>query len=150
MRAITHSAEETVSLGVKFSSILKDKDVILLEGELGAGKTTFVQGVMQGLGYKHKVTSPSFTLMRLYRVKPACICHVDLYRLGADDIFSLGIEDWLGVCGHIALIEWGGKIAHLLKEYITVSFKFNSQEKRLVTFSFKNSPGRKKNEFIGA
>ena len=104
------SANQTINFGKLFSRILKGPDVIILEGALGGGKTTFTRGILAGLGYKKRVLSPSFTLLRQYDLKKVSIYHLDLYRLEPSDIFDLGIYDFLYSEGIITLIEWGNKI----------------------------------------
>ncbi len=76
----TRSSEETEQLGAEFAATLQAGDVVLLEGELGAGKTTFVRGACRALGVRTVVTSPTFTIGQLYPA-PVTVAHVDLYRL---------------------------------------------------------------------
>jgi len=139
----TYSAEETVNLGRKFSHNLKAKDVVVLEGALGGGKTTFIKGVLRGLGVKAKVLSPTFTLIREYPNKKLHVYHMDLYRIKEKSIFELGVEDFLYAKSTIALIEWGEKIESCLSSYIKVEFSMLSENKRRIKFSSKGYPGRK-------
>lgn len=142
MKVITHSSEETSALGAKFFHTLKERDVIILEGALGGGKTTFVRGVLKGLGLRSRVLSPSFTLLRQYKKKMAHICHVDLYRINVEDINSLGLEDYLYGPSTITFIEWGEKIQNYLPQYIKIKFFFLSAQRRAIVFSMKGYPGR--------
>lgn len=143
----TNSAQETINLGVKFAGSLREKDVVLMEGDLGGGKTTFIKGVLKGLGSKEKILSPSFTLIREYKTKMGIVYHMDLYRLDkVGDIFEMGIEDCLYVSGGISLIEWGERIEDFLPEYSKINFTFIDNNRRGIEFSCK---GRVKNyEFI--
>ncbi len=103
----SHSAAETEALGGRLASELGAGDVVLVEGELGAGKTTFVRGACRALGVTGPVTSPTFTIGHRYRADGrAFVAHVDLYRLGslADEDPDL-LADYTGP-GTIAFVEW--------------------------------------------
>jgi len=93
----TKSAEETKATGERFSADLKPGDIVALSGELGAGKTTFIQGLAKGLGVKERVLSPTFIIMRKYTTpKEFDFYHVDLYRLEGDmknEIENLGLAE---------------------------------------------------------
>ncbi len=109
MRMESHSAEETQALGERFGQSLQPGDIVFLFGGLGAGKTTFVQGIARALGYNDFIRSPTFTLVNEYAGKMP-IYHIDLYRL--DDIQAiraLGIEEYLYGEG-VTLIEWAEKL----------------------------------------
>jgi tRNA threonylcarbamoyl adenosine modification protein YjeE len=91
----TASAEETQALAARLEGELPDGAVLCLHGELGAGKTCFVQGLARALGVRRPVGSPTFTLINEYRGKRG-LAHIDLYRLrGAADAFGLGVEEYL-------------------------------------------------------
>jgi tRNA threonylcarbamoyladenosine biosynthesis protein TsaE len=98
------SAEAMQQLGMKIASFLTKGDIVYLEGELGAGKTTLVRGIAQGMGYPGKVTSPTFTIMNIYPARLE-IYHFDFYRLEQGDLSDLGLDDYLAAEG-VALIEW--------------------------------------------
>ncbi len=104
MKRLIYSEEEMNRLGILIAQHLKGDEIIYLSGELGAGKTTLVRGIMRGLDYGGKVTSPTFTLMNLYSSRPP-VFHFDFYRLGAGEIEELGLQDYLGRDG-ISMIEW--------------------------------------------
>ncbi len=90
-----HSADETRELGSALAGLLRPGDVVLLVGELGAGKTCFAQGVAHGLEVREQVTSPTFTLIREYRGRLP-LYHLDAYRLeGAADLFAIGADEYL-------------------------------------------------------
>lgn len=141
----TYSARETIELGKRFSSFLQEKDVVVLEGTLGGGKTTFIKGIVKGLGCRQKVLSPSFTLLRCYTSKKFDIYHLDLYRLETQpDLAALGMEDFLYACSSLTLIEWGEKSEHLLPKYIKIIFSYAGENSRTIAFSYK---GYGKREF---
>ena len=108
---VTHSPEETVRLGREIASHLQPPCLALLEGDLGAGKTTLVKGIVAGLGVasEDEVTSPSFTLVHEYGTN---VFHADLYRIeGARDLSTLGLEDLTREPSTL-LVEWGEKLGH--------------------------------------
>jgi tRNA threonylcarbamoyladenosine biosynthesis protein TsaE len=109
----TASAEETRDLATSIASILRPGDVISLTGDLGAGKTTFVQGAARGLGAVDPVLSPTFTLVRQY-AGPVPIYHLDVYRLERmQDVIDLGFEEMTDANG-VVFVEWGDAIEALL------------------------------------
>jgi len=137
------SAKDTISLGQAFSKSLKNKDVVVLEGALGGGKTTFVKGVLKGLGSRVRVLSPSFTLLRQYALGKKVVYHLDLYRLKSSDIFDLGVDDFLYSPDTIALIEWGDRIEKRLDKYIKIVFEFCGENIRRLEFSTKGYSGKR-------
>jgi tRNA threonylcarbamoyladenosine biosynthesis protein TsaE len=109
----TYSAEETRIVGASLAPVLLPGDVISLSGDLGAGKTAFVQGVAIALGVETRVTSPSFTIVHEYEGRFP-ILHLDVYRLNSfQEVIDLGFEEYLDPEA-IVLIEWGEAIAPML------------------------------------
>lgn len=111
LERVTHSPEETVDLGRELAKVFQPPCLVLLEGELGAGKTTLVKGVAEGLGVarQDEVTSPTFTLVHEYG-DARKVYHVDLYRMeGQRDIASLGLEDALSQ-NSTMMVEWGERL----------------------------------------
>ena len=101
----SHSPEETATLAERLGRAVERGVVLLLEGELGAGKTTFVQGIARGMGLTDYVRSPSFVLVHEYRNGPLPLFHADFFRLsGAEEALDLGLED-LAAPG-VLVIEW--------------------------------------------
>ncbi len=99
----------TQRFGAWLAARLRGGDVVVLRGDLGAGKTSLVQGIAQGLGVAHDVTSPTFALMQIHATADtACdLVHADLYRLGsAEDIEAIGLLDCLGADDAVCCIEW--------------------------------------------
>jgi tRNA threonylcarbamoyladenosine biosynthesis protein TsaE len=109
---ISHSPEETESLGAQFGRAAQSGLVIALSGELGAGKTQFVKGLARGLGISTRVHSPTFTLVNEYGGGRLKLFHLDLYRLETpEQILSAGIEEFLQPDG-VSVIEWAERIAN--------------------------------------
>lgn len=103
---VTNSASETRELGKRLAEKLMAGDVVLLEGELGAGKSELARGVARGLGVEETVTSPSFTILNVYESGRTPLYHFDWYRLESDEeLYELGMDEYLGGDG-IALVEW--------------------------------------------
>jgi len=105
--------EETKDFGIKLGNILKSGDIVCLNGDLGAGKTTLTKSIGLGLGVTDYITSPTFTLINQYNGRLA-VYHFDVYRLeNADELYDLGFDEYFygkGVC----IIEWAEKIEKLL------------------------------------
>ncbi len=111
------SEDETLDLGRGLGRVLKGGELILLEGDLGYGKTVFARGVAQALGVPpEEVSSPSFTLVHEYRGGRLPLFHIDLYRLDTpdEDVGALGIEEILAA-GGVVLVEWGEKLPPFLR-----------------------------------
>jgi tRNA threonylcarbamoyladenosine biosynthesis protein TsaE len=109
----TETAEDTRAVGEALSRLLMPRDAIALTGELGAGKTTLVQGIARGLGVQEHVVSPTFTLVREYRGR-LDLTHVDVYRLQREqDVLDLGLEE-IGEGEAVLVVEWGDAVAALL------------------------------------
>lgn len=108
------TSEDTRAIGKALAEVLGSGDVVVLTGELGAGKTTLVRGVAEGLGAEEHVASPTFTLVREYVTGRVPVAHVDVYRLTrVQDVVDLGLEELSdGVA--VLLIEWGDAIEELL------------------------------------
>lgn len=113
----THSAEETIAFGRKLASELSP-GIVLLRGDLGAGKTTLVKGIAEGFdaALAQDVTSPTFTLIHEYRSPRATLYHIDLYRIDTErELDTLGLDDLLAP-NSILLVEWGEKFARLQRD----------------------------------
>lgn len=110
------SATETQALAKRLAGEIPDGAIVCLHGNLGTGKTCFVQGLARGLGIRRAVGSPTFTLVNEYRGTRG-LAHIDLYRIrGAADAFSLGLEDYLQYFPGVVAIEWAERAAELLPE----------------------------------
>jgi len=108
------TAEDTRAIGGVLAELLRAGDVVALTGELGAGKTTFVQGVARALEYAGPVASPTFTLVREYRTPSLRIVHADVYRLDrVQEVLDLGLQEVLDEDG-VLFVEWGDAVAEIL------------------------------------
>lgn len=111
MKYVTNSAEETIEIGKSFAEKLNKGAVVLLSGEMGAGKTVFVKGMAQGLGIKSLITSPTYAYMNDY---DGILYHYDCYRLtSGEDAESLGLTDYF-YAGGICVVEWSENIADVI------------------------------------
>jgi tRNA threonylcarbamoyladenosine biosynthesis protein TsaE len=115
---LTNSAEETIAYGRALAADLSPPLLVLLRGDLGAGKTTLVKGIAEGFGaaLADDVTSPTFTLVHEYRSPRAVLYHIDLYRLDTErELDTLALDD-LRAPDSILLVEWGEKFSRLARE----------------------------------
>ncbi|MDQ0856601.1 tRNA (adenosine(37)-N6)-threonylcarbamoyltransferase complex ATPase subunit type 1 TsaE [Bacillus sp. V2I10] len=108
----TNSPDETTKLAVRLGELVKPGDVITLEGDLGAGKTTFTKGLAKGMGIRKNVNSPTFTIMKEYRDGRLPLYHMDVYRM-EDSHEDLGFEEFFEGDG-VTVVEW----AHLIQEQL--------------------------------
>ena len=137
MNYLTKSAKQTIALGKKIATTLRGGEVFGLSGDLGAGKTTLVKGIALGLGVKKPITSPTFVLMKVYRVTNRPIkklVHIDCYRLkGSGELTAIGAPEYFGQKDTVVLIEWPEKIKNILpKKILNVKLKLgkkNNQRK---------------------
>ena len=116
---ITRSAEETIALGRELAAKLRDLRMVILHGDLGAGKTTLVKGVAEGLdaASQDDVTSPTFTLIHEYRGPEVTLYHVDLYRIETErELATLGLDELFASDVSLTVIEWGEKFPRLVAE----------------------------------
>jgi tRNA threonylcarbamoyladenosine biosynthesis protein TsaE len=140
MKVITKSDKETISFAKKFVNKLKGGEVIGLIGELGAGKTVFTKGVAQGLGIKNTVNSPTFVLMKIYKVTNhktvKQLCHIDAYRINNPvDLTVIGIEEYFNRPDTITVIEWADKIKKILpKNTRHVNINTYNNNKRIINY----------------
>lgn len=115
---ITNSAKETMDLGRSFAKEVKPGSILVFFGNLGSGKTTFIQGLARGLGVKRRIISPTFIIIRHYRLETdrSFFYHIDLYRTETiNDLIGLGLDQILKE-NNIVSIEWGEKLNGLLPD----------------------------------
>jgi tRNA threonylcarbamoyladenosine biosynthesis protein TsaE len=136
---VTKSEDETVEAGRQLAPSLGADSIVLLLGDLGAGKTAFVRGVAEGLGASPAdVSSPTFTLIQEYRSGRIPLLHVDLYRLNnPQEVEDLGLEE-LG-SGAVVAIEWAEKLPHAPLDAIRVSIDHLGEDERRVTIEMRNA-----------
>ena len=135
MQIITNSAEETISFGKQLAAKIQKGTILALSGQLGAGKTTLIQGIAQGLGISGYVTSPTFILINEYPGKIPMV-HVDLYRLDSEDqIEDLGIEEYFERPA-VIVVEWAEKLGHLLPgQAKKIEIEILEENKRKITIN---------------
>jgi tRNA threonylcarbamoyladenosine biosynthesis protein TsaE len=133
--AYTHSAEETVALGRTLAAELVPPLIVLLRGDLGAGKTTLVKGIAEGFdaALAENVTSPTFTLIHEYRGPVITLYHIDLYRIDTErELETLGLDDLLAP-NCILLIEWGEKFPRLRRDrYVEITLEQVGETERRI------------------
>jgi tRNA threonylcarbamoyladenosine biosynthesis protein TsaE len=136
----THSEAETSDAGRRLAEALTPSSVVLLVGDLGAGKTAFVRGLAEGLGVApEEVNSPTFTLMQEYRGGRVPLIHVDLYRLDdAREIDDLGLDE-LGLDAVLA-IEWAEKLPRRIADAVEVRIVHGDRDERKLTITGVPSP----------
>ena len=121
LEIVTQSSAETVAIGEALAGCLRDGDVVLLHGDLGAGKTTLAKGIAAALGVEDVVSSPSFSLVNEYDTRLGAavtrLYHLDLYRLRSeDDLASIGFDDFMAPVEGITLVEWPERASTALPE----------------------------------
>ncbi len=129
----THSFEETQTIGLDFAQTLKGGTVLALHGDLGSGKTTFVQGLAKGLGITGNIISPTFIIVRTYTLPTGGnFYHIDLYRIESEqDIEGLGLSEIMADPNNIVAIEWPEKIAGLLPKHAkALHFRYLNDDNR--------------------
>jgi len=130
---ITRSEEETSAAGERLASSLRAGDVVLLFGELGAGKTAFVRGLARGLGAPPgEVSSPTFTLIQQYTGGPVTLYHVDLYRLEPVEVEDLGLDELITQSGIVA-IEWADRWPARPDDVFEVRLEQEGHDSRRIT-----------------
>lgn len=125
----------TQNFGKKLASQLGDVRILALSGDLGAGKTTFIQGLANGLGIKRRIISPTFVIVRTYKLKNMSakfFYHIDLYRMqGVHDVKGLGIDEIIADDNNIVAIEWSEKMLNMLPENrLNINFIHKNDNKR--------------------
>ena len=142
MEITTKNATETKKVGKEFAASLKGGEVVALVGDLGAGKTTFVQGFAEGLGVASRIISPTFILMRSYKLQKGSISslyHLDLYRLDAhieEEMKNLGVTDEWENHDTMVIVEWADKAPSAFPEKtIWVTFEQINEKKRKITIN---------------
>ena len=148
MKYQTTTAQETEQIGKKIAQTLTGGAVVLLYGELGAGKTTLVKGIARALGVKEDITSPTFTLLNIYDIKTLkpqhqskarcgaqhknikTLVHIDTYRLEREqELIDIGVEDYLGSKNTVCVIEWPEKLTTILKSKKTIKVLMENIDK---------------------
>lgn len=138
----SHNEEELIKWGQRLGSLLQEQDVLVLTGDLGAGKTTFTKGLAQGLGIKQMIKSPTYTIVREYEGRLP-LYHLDVYRIG-EDPDSIDLDDFLFGEG-VTVIEWGELLADSLPDdYLKLTLLKKDDGRELVF----ESKGRRSQELL--
>ncbi len=130
MKIFLKDTSATQGLGIILGETLTANSVILLEGDLGTGKTTLVQGLGKGLGINEQIISPTFTIINEYTQARIPLYHLDLYRLEASEIIALNLETYwegLDVLPGVVAIEWAQRMPYKPDEYLTIHLTDESQ-----------------------
>ena len=139
----SNNTSETLRLGKSLSKLLTKGDIVVLSGELGSGKTKFVEGFLQNYGLENEISSPTFNIVNEYSSSDTSIYHFDVYRLeDSDEFYAIGGEEYFekGIC----LIEWGELIADVLpKDYIHITIHKDSIDENSRIFEFKTEDNSK-------
>ncbi len=135
---ITHSPAETRALGEKLAHLLLPGDVLLLWGDLGAGKSELTRGIAKGLGIDGPISSPSFTIMNVYDGGRIPLYHFDWYRLqSSEELYEMGMDEYLGGDG-VAVIEWPGQCPDAIPETcLSITIEPQEDETRRVLFDYR-------------
>ena len=135
---LTHSKEETMQLAKSIADKLPNGITLTFSGDLGAGKTTFVRGLAEGLGIKEVVQSPTFNIMKIYLKGNRPLIHIDAYRLADIDI-DIGLDEYIGYETGITVIEWPMYIQKLIPDYSIEVEIFNiGDDNRQIKFKLKD------------
>ena len=128
---LIRSESDMLAFGEKYGAKLKAPAVIELIGDVGAGKTTFVRGLAKGLGVTAPISSPSFTISRIYKGKDCTLTHYDFYRLDDPGLMSEDLAESISDPQNITVIEWGQSIADVLPDNrAVISIKYIDEETR--------------------
>jgi tRNA threonylcarbamoyladenosine biosynthesis protein TsaE len=138
MKYFSQSLEQTQKLSQKLAKTLKGGEVIALYGQLGAGKTTFIQKVAKALGIKRRIPSPSYILCRSYKIPKLpgkTLQHIDLYKIESlKDLASLDLEEIIADPNNITMIEWAEKAKEILpKKRIDINIVYKGERQREIT-----------------
>ena len=130
----THCVEETRAFGQRLAGQLRPGDVVLLEGDLGAGKSELTRGIARGLGITGPVTSPTFTILQVHEGGRLPLFHFDWYRLsGADELYELSMDEYLYADG-VAVVEWPEKAEEAIPEnHLTIEIRASGESDRQLT-----------------
>lgn len=139
----SNNTSKTLRLGKSLSKLLTKGDIVVLSGELGSGKTKFVEGFLQNYGLENEISSPTFNIVNEYSSSDTSIYHFDVYRLeDSDEFYAIGGEEYFekGIC----LIEWGELISDVLpKDYIHITIHKDSIDENSRIFEFKTEDNSK-------
>lgn len=136
-----NNEQDTLNFATSLANNLKKSDIIILSGELGSGKTKFVEGILKHFDLENEISSPTFTIVNEYKKNDINIYHFDVYRLeDSSEFYEIGGEEYFqkGIC----IIEWGELIEDALpKDYLHITFEkdLTDENKRILKINFKNN-----------
>lgn len=135
MKYVSESEQQTMDIAFSFAQSLRGGEVILLNGELGAGKTTFSKGLALGLGVEERITSPTFTLLNVYESGRLNLYHFDMYRLAEESDLDYGFDEYYGKKDSVCLIEWSKGSYYNRAEVIVIDIEYVDDNKRRIEIS---------------
>ena len=133
---VTRSPEETRHLGARLAELLRENDVLVLQGDMGAGKSELTRGIARGLGIGGYITSPTFTILQVHEGGRLPLYHFDWYRLGdPEELYELSMDEYLHMEG-VAVIEWAERAPEVLPEsYLEITLTPLGEEERSITLN---------------
>ena len=137
LKFISNNEDETKAIGFNLASKLNKKDIVILTGDLGSGKTKFTEGFLSYFGLEDEISSPTFTIVNEYSKNDINIYHFDVYRLeDLDEFYAIGGTDYFdnGIC----LIEWGELIETILSKYIKINISKDSENENIRYITIEN------------
>ena len=137
LKFISNNEDETKAIGFNLASKLNKKDIVILTGDLGSGKTKFTEGFLSYFGLEDEISSPTFTIVNEYSKNDINIYHFDVYRLeDLDEFYAIGGTDYFdnGIC----LIEWGELIEPILSKYIKIKISKDSENENIRYITIEN------------
>ena len=141
---LSESESDTKKIATAIAPVFKMGDVLILEGDLGAGKTHFVKGFADGINSQNIVTSPTFSIANFYKSPAITLLHIDLYRINTlNEFYDLGLIDYFDQS--VTMIEWGLKFEDYVDDYLLIKIEIHSDNFRLISFE---SNGDKYNSII--
>lgn len=140
---LTKSTLQTKKLAMEIAGGFKGGETICLSGDLGAGKTTFTQGLLKALGIKGPYTSPTFAIMKHYKRQGTIhkkqeldVYHIDAYRINSKDLLDLGFKDFAGKPGVVTIIEWPEKVKRIIPtRAVWIDFQWLSDKERKIVIA---------------
>ena len=141
---LSESESDTKNIAKTIASVFKMGDVLVLNGDLGAGKTHFVKGFADGISSQNVVTSPTFSIANFYKSPSTTLLHIDLYRINTlNEFYDLGLMDFFDQS--VTMIEWGLKFENYVEDYLLITIEIRDNDSRLISFESK---GDKHNSII--
>ena len=137
LKFISNNEDETKAIGFNLASKLNKKDIVILTGDLGSGKTNFTEGFLSYFGLEDEISSPTFTIVNEYSKNDVNIYHFDVYRLeDLDEFYAIGGTDYFdnGIC----LIEWGELIEPILSKYIKINISKDNENENIRYLTIEN------------